>query len=104
MRFRPRLEFWLLALAILCAAPARSEPTIQDRLNAAFAGLDVELRTGVLYDRVLPLSGIERFDGAATSPAATRATWRQMYDELRRASIAPNTPPLAVVLLAGARR
>ena len=59
------------------------------------------LRTGVLYDRVLPLSGIERFDGGVRSRPIDFATWRQVYDEIRRASLpAPFQPATATLAAA----
>jgi hypothetical protein len=50
------------------------------------------------YARVLPLSGIERFDGRAGAAAINRATWLQLYDELRRASADPAGRPSVVAL------
>jgi hypothetical protein len=53
--------------------------------------------TGVLYDRVLPLARLDRLDGSPETPAIGRATWRQAYDELRRAALAPSGPDLATL-------
>lgn len=61
------------------------------------------LRTGVLYDRVLPLSGIQRFQGDGQA-VASRGLWRQLYEELRRASDDPGRRPPAEVLIERARR
>jgi hypothetical protein len=47
-------------------------------------GADVP--SGILYDRVLPLSRIERFDGRSDRMAAGMTLWAQIYDELRRAA------------------
>ena len=60
------------------------------------AHLDVTgVETGILYDLVLPLSGIEQYDGRPGSPAMTRATWQQIYHELWRAALdMPAWPPL----------
>jgi hypothetical protein len=54
-------------------------------------------RTGVLYDRVLPIARIERLDGSPSAPAVGLATWRQAYDEIRRASLTPGGPDLAAL-------
>jgi len=84
----------IAAVALLpIAAHARGA---SEELSRLLADLPAELvPSGILYDRVLPLSGIERFDGAPASPAATLGEWRQIYDELRRAArAAPARPPL----------
>jgi hypothetical protein len=77
---------------------------IEDRLKEALERLDTrELQTGVLYDRVLPLSGIERFAGDGRA-VASRGLWRQLYEELRRASADPGRRPPAEALIERARR
>jgi triacylglycerol esterase/lipase EstA (alpha/beta hydrolase family) len=94
----------LLAVLIGAAGPARARC---DALGAALADvlrpLDPFVSTGVLYDRVLPLAQLEALDGTASAPAADRATWRQAYDELRRASLTTPTGPDLAALDAGAR-
>src|SRR5947207_3681100 len=87
-----RLAVVLAALAIGVVPPQASAASPVPR-----AADPPPLRTGVLYDRVLPLSGIERFDGSAGAPAATPATWRQIVDELRRASQAADLDAGAAV-------
>jgi len=78
---------------------------IEDRLQEALGALDTrELQTGVLYDRVLPLSDIERFSGKDGAAVASRGLWRQVYEELRRASADPNVRPPAEALVERARR
>jgi len=58
--------------------------------------------TGILYDRVLPLSGIERLDGAGGERPVSQAAWRQAYHEIRRASLTePGWPPLDELLRRG---
>jgi hypothetical protein len=72
----------LLALALVGSARAATAPASP---------------TGILYDRVLPLSHIERYDGRTAAPPARPATWWQIYDELRRAADSPTGPdPLAL--------
>jgi hypothetical protein len=77
-----------------------------DRLAEVYGAIDPRsLRTGVLYDRVLPLSGIEHFDGRPGAPARSLRAWRQVYDELRRAGPSPERPaPEAVVDRGRSRR
>ncbi len=97
----------VLGVCLLALFPwasfVRSGP-IEERLSRAFARLDPsELTTGVLYDRVLPLSGIERMDGSGAGPAISLRTWNQLYDELRRASANPGARPGSEVLRDRAR-
>jgi hypothetical protein len=72
----------------------------QAALAQVFDGLDAsEVPTGILYDRVVPLSGIHEFDGAESSPSASLRRWRQMYFEISRASLnAPSWPDFAEVM------
>lgn len=66
---------------------------VQASLAAGAAG------TGVLYDRVLPPSHIESFDGTAASRPADLGVWKQIYFEIWRASVEkPAWPGLASVL------
>ncbi|HET9250887.1 MAG TPA: FlgD immunoglobulin-like domain containing protein [Candidatus Eisenbacteria bacterium] len=78
---------------------------IEDDLQRALERLDTgDLQTGVLYDRVLPLSGIERFAGDGRA-VASRNVWRQLYEELRRASADPGQrPPVGMLLERASRR
>jgi flagellar hook capping protein FlgD/PGAP1-like protein len=94
---------WAACLILLVARAAGAGP-IEDRLQDALGSLDArELRTGVLYDRVLPLSGIERFAGDQGAAVASRGLWRQLYEELRRASSDPTRRPPADAVLERAR-
>jgi hypothetical protein len=81
------------------ASPARGVDPAGRALAEVLSGLDPRsLETGLLYDRVVPLARAERFDGSEAAPAAEPATWRQLYDELQRASLgAPPGPTLGVV-------
>jgi hypothetical protein len=81
-------------LLVLCLVRSAQAGPIEARLAEAYGGVDSRLvDTGVLYDRVLPLSGIERFDGRPGAPAASDRLWLQLYDELRRASGNPDARP-----------
>ncbi|MBU1700983.1 MAG: hypothetical protein KJ970_20845 [Candidatus Eisenbacteria bacterium] len=51
------------------------------------------LQTGILRDRVLPLAAMESYDGGPRSRPVTVEAWRQMYSEIRRASVAPPSQP-----------
>lgn len=59
---------------------------------------ETEVPTGILYDLVLPLSGIESHDGSPAAGIASLDDWRQMYHEIRRASLEPSLPSLTAVL------
>ena len=61
-------------------------------------------RTGILYDRVLPLSRIEELDGSARARPTTRSQWNQVLFELTRASIAKPTWPDHRAVAESARR
>jgi hypothetical protein len=85
LRFRPAA---VVALALVTVSITLLIPrgafagAIEDRLREALERLDThDLQTGVLYDRVLPLSGIERFAGDGRA-VASRDSWRQIYEEL----------------------
>ncbi len=81
MRRRAALLF---VLAVLVAGvPASAVPDRGADLRALLAEANVP--SGILYDRVLPLSGIERFDGGSGRNASGMTLWAQIYDELRRA-------------------
>jgi FlgD Ig-like domain len=95
----PRTFVSLLSLgAALFVSTAFAGP-IEDRLASATHWIDpAVVKTGILYDRVLALSGIERFDGRSGTPAASLRTWRQIADELRRASADPAAPEAETVI------
>lgn len=80
----------LTALGLAGPAAAFSpEPAAE-----AMAPLAAISATGILLDRAIPLSSIDRFDGSVAAPAANAALWRQMYDEIRRAARRPVGPPV----------
>jgi hypothetical protein len=58
---------------------------------------ETEVPTGILYDLVLPLSGIESYDGSPAAAVASLSGWRQMYHEMRRASLELSLPALSTV-------
>jgi hypothetical protein len=93
------------ALAAMLAFATAGASTAPDgmSLGAALAPLERLAHTGVLYDRVLPLAHLERHDGSAAAPVADLVTWRQAYDELRRASLTPPAGPDPAALVGRAR-
>jgi hypothetical protein len=108
MRARPLRSRSYLAIAvmILLGVPASQAGVITPagstgerlaRLLSAFTADRVP--TGILYDRVLPISRIERYDGTAGSQPASLRVWRQIYDEMWRASLRrPDWPPFDKIL------
>ena len=101
-RPRPsRIVSLLLPVLLLAASPALPVQAQVGPLPAAWTDalrpVEPYSRTGVLYDRVLPLAHLERLDGSPAAPAIDRATWRQAYDELRRAALVPAGPGLETI-------
>jgi hypothetical protein len=76
--------------------PARSDK------DGSCTGLDESrIATGILYDKVVPLSGIERYDGGALASPVNLTQWKQIYSEMSRASLdQPAWPQLQAVLRA----
>src|SRR6266496_2496804 len=67
------------------------------------AARPVSARLARFWNGVLPLSGIERFDGGVRSRPIDFATWRQVYDEIRRASLPAPFQPATATLAAASR-
>lgn len=88
----------LLLLGVLAISwqPVQATPLggASARLTEALSEIPASaVPSGILYDRVLSLSDPSRFDGSALAPAASPVEWRQLYDEMRRASSKmPNWP------------
>jgi len=85
----------LLLAGVVAASPARlPDPALDEALR----DLAAVSRTGVLYDRVVPLARLGDLDGGPATPIVDRARWRQAWDELRRSSLAaPTGPDLAAL-------
>src|SRR6516162_10841808 len=81
---RPAVPRSLCVAAILFATVVRADDA---SLHRALQPLERLAHTGLLYDRVVPLAHLEKLDGSASAPVTDLATWRQAYDELRRASV-----------------
>ena len=92
-----------LCAVILAVPSGAQERALPPAWADALRPIESFVRTGVLYDRVLPLAHLERLDGTASAPVADGPTWRQAYDELRRASLAAPPGPDLAALDAGAR-
>lgn len=86
-------------LALTQVASAQVE-ALPPSWNEPLRPLESLSRTGVIYDRVLPIAHIERLDGSPSAPVIGLATWRQAWDELRRASLVPSGPDLAALAAA----
>ena len=91
----------LVLVALMVVFSSRRAAAMPDRLSADLADalrpLEPLARTGVLYDRVLPLAHLEQWDGPA-APVVDRSRFRQAIDELRRASLGtPVVPDLATL-------
>lgn len=78
-----------LVVANLIAPAVSAEPrTPGEEIAAALEGIDRDLiETGILYDRVVPLSRIDEFDGTSKSPPISLRQWKQIYFEMSRASL-----------------
>ena len=91
-----------LSAVFLLGVGAASASRPDDRMEAATLILEsigeTEVPTGILYDLVLPLSGIDRYDGGQASPPVSLSGWRQIYHEIRRASLEAEIPSLTEVL------
>jgi len=61
--------------------------SIDEAIREALGTADrLPLRTGILHDRVLDLTGLSRFDGTPSAPRGNLALFRQAAYELSRAS------------------
>jgi hypothetical protein len=93
-------------LAIVCvflvsgaAAGAPGRSTAPEHLQKALEGLDpAGIPTGILYDRVVPLSRVSECDGGEETPAVGPREWRQMCFEMTKAALVrPAWPPVGEI-------
>ncbi|MDH3215426.1 MAG: T9SS type A sorting domain-containing protein [Candidatus Krumholzibacteria bacterium] len=79
---------------------------IEEALTDGLSAVDrSKLPTGILYDRVLPISRIEAHDGGEASRSVTLAQWKQLYHEIWGASLQePSWPHLTSILDAEKQR
>ena len=107
MSFQQRVQRAALTLTLVIAAlPCASATATGVATPIADWHLDPAVsRTGIVYDRVVALSQLDRFDGSPAAPQATRATWSQMHFELSGAALrAPDWPALDAIRAASRQR
>ncbi len=80
--------FALVFLAVLVlSAPCLWAKGAHEALTRLFAEVPARFApSGVLYDRVLPLSHLEALDGGFQAPVVSLARWQQAYHEIRQAA------------------
>ncbi len=91
-----RLLIGVIALPVFASAETReaSIAKIKGDLIAQYGSVEQSpLATGILYDLVLPLSGIESVSGVPGSEAVERARWLQIAFELRKAALVETPLP-----------
>ncbi|HSG29624.1 MAG TPA: hypothetical protein VLA34_14175, partial [Candidatus Krumholzibacterium sp.] len=101
---------YLSFLVLIAVLSSPAHPQASSSPQRAPSGKDVLLDhigrgnvpSGILYDLALPISGIERFDGAAGSPPLSLQLWKQIYHELYNSSIDIPKMPGLPVLVSGA--
>src|SRR6185503_3580916 len=103
VRSLPRLIAACVLTAAIAASPSLAQETISRELATALRPVEDLSRTGVLYDRVLPLAHLERLDGTPGAPIVSLAMWRQGLDELSRAALSPAVAPDRAVIDGSAR-
>ncbi len=86
-------EHAVLLLLVFALNPASAwgtgSPTGAAALSELLGSLDTgRISTGILYDRVVPLSRIDEYDGSEASPPTTLRHWKQMVFEISNASLA----------------
>lgn len=81
-----RWKHSLLAVALLALLGPRSVASAPQVDRAS-------VPSGILYDLVVPVAHVTRFDGATSAPLANAATFRQAAFELTRASLDPPVWP-----------
>ncbi len=89
------LAIWLIIIAYTPIIYA-FETQIDEYQEKLFRNIDRnQIETGILYDKVIPFSNIEKFDGGKDSGIVTLKNWNQMYFEMYQASVEkPSIPPL----------
>ena len=85
---------------LLSSSPAQPSAFTQySSPDSIFDALDKSyISTGILYDRVYPISKIEQFDGFGDAVCGL-SQWRQMYYEIYRASFqTPSFPTIETII------
>jgi hypothetical protein len=87
---RKRTRGFALVFVSLLLLPTLAIGGPGDVLRQALARLDpARIPTGILYDRVVPMSRLVEQDGSVDTPPVTPAAWRQMLHEMTLASLTP---------------
>ncbi len=87
---------WVLGAALAAPSPcaAGALDALDESLSRAFGELGPSVvPSGVLLDRVLPIAGLERYDGTSRAPEVSAAALRQIVHELRRSTFASGAVP-----------
>ena len=99
-----RVRIVLLMALVVTAWVGRSDPAvgggrIGDRLADVLRDIPADrIDSGILYDRVLPLSVIDEQSDAARSKPITKTDWLQIYSEMYRACLTtPSWPEPSTV-------
>jgi hypothetical protein len=102
MIYAGRVTLLIVCIGIfgLACADSASARSAVDRVAEILGDLPAgSVPTGILYDRAVPLSRIEEHDGGAGSAPTDLRQWRQLYEEIRRASLTtpswPGFPTIA---------
>jgi hypothetical protein len=94
-----------LAAGATCTSARAGDRSAPARLQQLLGDIDPrDVPTGILYDRVVPLSQIDRYTGAESSPPMGIREWRQICFEMANASTArPEWPSLGDIERIGSR-
>lgn len=95
-----RIYKYLWISLLVCATSGQAAELSSEDLKASLleyslktAVADNPLSSGIFYDLVAPLSGIEKFDGSQSSEESEFSTWLQIGYELRRATLSESVIP-----------
>ncbi|MCF6365847.1 MAG: T9SS type A sorting domain-containing protein [Bacteroidales bacterium] len=88
-----KIHIFLILLFIFKSSFSQlNEADTFEEHQAMFSEIDrSEITTGILYDRVIPFSGIEKFTGKNKDAICKQSIWKQMYYELQNASYEKDT-------------
>ena len=98
MTYARSATLWMASSLVLFLASAFAPPAIGRgtavRVKEFLGDLPADsIRSGILYDRAAPISRIEDHDGSTLARPTDLRAWRQIYDEMRRGSVAEPTWP-----------
>ncbi len=81
MKIKFILLFTVFLILGLNVANAQKRSQYYEKLDKS------KITTNILYDKVVPHSNIEKYNGKSTKEIISTATWKQIYYELDRASL-----------------